>query len=263
MMINWTPEILAATAYRPTAAQIAAGQTSTFVSVLANGSCSNNLQVFEIDPQPAFTLDITNLDGTDDSFKPYGEDVPQCVDVVRSASYSAGEILMNYGTNVLYFEVISANFVTSWTPTFQIIANSLDADQSADISWFPTLEAAKLGTAPIESALDQADGAVIAGTIPLTTTVTNTAAGVSVFVRVVINNNNYESITDKAFVLAVDGEDSTGQWDLDNSAGSTTCDVTLADQKDQSSQTINPRPEIIDQSATPAGPLAPSFVPKN
>lgn len=259
--VTWTPEILAATEYQgtPNIAATAAAPSPTFVVVMANGTCTNNLQVYEIDPSPSFTVDIANIDDTDATLA-YGTDAPQCADVVRGATYAGSEVVMDYGTNTLYYEVISANFVTSWIPTFQIMAGSLNGDQTADISWYPTLAAAKLGTAPIEPVVaGQVDGAVIAGTTALTTNEPNTTNGVSVYVKVVIHNNKWETVLlDNPFTLAVDGVDSTNQWDLINADCT---DPAAADQADASTQTITRRPDILDNSGP--GVLAPSFVPKN
>jgi hypothetical protein len=267
MSITWTPEILALTKYHAVGAD--APKKSTFVAVLANGSCSNNLQVFEIDPKPAFTVDIASIKGG--VSQPFGTDVPQCVDQVRSAAYDPAtfKVLMDYGTNTLYYEVVSANFVTSWKPTFQIMAGSLNLTQTADVSWYQTLGDATAGTNVIESFAAQADGAIIQGVKPLTTAIANTSTGVSVFVKVVIHNNKWESILANAFTLAVDGQDASGQWDLDNSvanAASATpvCTAAAADQNDKGVQTITPRPDVIDNSLLPGpGGIAPGFVPKN
>lgn len=266
--ITWSPEIIAATQYQGSttnwATASATDKTPTFVAVMANGSCTNNVQIYEINPKPSFTVDIANIDGTDNSTKTYGTDVPQCVDIVRGATYSAGkDITMDYGTNTLYFEVISANFVTNWKPTFEIVAGSLNGTQTADVSWYPTLNDAKNGTNLIEAATPGlGDGAVINGATALTAaaSVTNTTNGVSVYVKVVVHNNKYETTTNNVFTLAVDGIDATGQWDLVNSDCS---DPLAADQNDQSAQTITARPNI-NNAITPApAPTPDTFIPKN
>lgn len=267
--ITWSPEILAATEYQgdPTnwATASATQKTPTFVAVMANGSCTNNLQVYEIDPSPSFTVDITNIDPDHATTKtrPYTEDVTQCSDVVRGATYSAGkEIAMDYGTNTLYFEVISANFVTSWKPTFQI--NGLLGDQTADISWYATLDDAQTGTNAIGNETGQVEGAVVGGATAtdLTTDESNTANGVSVYVKVVVHNNKYENIlaTNNPITLSVDGQDATGQWDLVNADCT---DPAAADQADTSTQTITARPNI-NNALSPVPATAPdTFIPKN
>jgi hypothetical protein len=258
--VTWSPEILSNTAYQGTPSTTVF-PSPTFVVVMANGTCNNNIQVYEIDPSPSFTVDITNIDATDATLG-YGTDAPQCVDQVRGATYTAGtpDITMDYGTNTLYYEVISANFVTSWRPQFQIQAGSLNATQTADISWYPTLADAKANTNVIQSFPAQVDGAIVGGVAatPLTTAAANTSTGVSVYVKVVVHNNKYETIADNPVTLIVDGIDSTNQWDLVNADCS---DPAAADQADTSTQTITRRPDVLDNSGP--GVLAPSFVPKN
>lgn len=270
MSITWSADILSKTKYQAVGAD--APKTSTFVSVLATGGtgCTNNLQVYEINPLPAFTLDITNVDKAGVA-KPYGTDVPQCVDQVRTAAYAVAthDVLMDYGTNVLIFEVIAANFVTSWVPTFTIGTNSLSTvvgkTQTADISWYSTLAGAQTGVGAIETKPGLADAAVTAGVTPLTVAAgTNTANGVSLYVRVVIHNQKFESIVDNPFVLKVDGKDATNQWDLNNTAAAATCAVAGVDGLDAATQTITKRPDI-QSNPNPASAVGTpaDWVPKN
>ena len=270
MSITWSSDILSKTKYQAIGAD--APKTSTFVAVMATGGagCTNNLQVYEINPLPAFTLDITNVDKAGIT-QAYGIDVPQCVDKVRSATYDPAthDVKMDYGTNVLIYEVIAANFVTSWTPTFTIKANSLSTvagkTQTADISWYSTLAGAQAGTGAIETKAGLADGAVAAGATPLTVAAgTNTANGVSLFVRVVIHNQKFESIADNPFTLQVDGQDATLQWDLNNSPAAVACAVAGADGLDEASQTIQKRPDI-QSNPNPASAVGTpgDWIPKN
>lgn len=261
--ITWSPELLAKTAFQtaPNIGATAAAPSPTFVAVMTNGACTNNLQVYEINPKPSFTVDITNIAPTGaNATLAYTIDAPQCVDVVRGATYAANQVVMDYGTNTLYYEVISANFVTSWTPTFEIVTGSLNATQTADVIWYPTKADAVAGTNAIETYLAQVDGASITGATPLTSAIANTALGVSVYVKVIVHNNKWESILDNLFTLAVDGEDSTNQWDLVN----TTCvDPAAADQADASTQTITRRPNITNAIAPATAPNPDTFIPKN
>ncbi|MEI8113077.1 MAG: hypothetical protein WCI54_05580 [Bacteroidia bacterium] len=251
--ITWSPELLAATKY-----QGAAGQP-TFVAVMTNGACTNNLQVYEINPKPSFTVDITNINTTGTTLA-YTIDFPQCVAAVHSASYVANQVAMDYGTNTLYYEVISANFVTSWQPTFQIMAGSLSANQTADIYYSSTLADVKTNGVYLDSSLGLADGAVFASAKNLTSALANTSVGVSLYVKVVIHNLKEESLADRGFTLAVDGKDFTNQWDLVN----TTClDPAAADQSDKATQTITRRPDVTNAIVPAPAPNPATFVPKN
>ena len=250
--IVWSPELLALTKYPGT------GTEPTFVAVMTNGACSNNLQVYQINPSASFTLDITNINAAGVT-QAYGQDVPQCVAPIHSAKFTGTAVTMDYGKDSLYYEVIAANFVTSWKPTFTIMTGSLAPTQTADIYYAETLAKAKSG-AYIDQSLGLADGAVFSSNKSLTSAIANTSVGVSVYVKVVIHNNNEQSIADRKFTLAVDGQDSTNAWDLVNS----TCTPTAAaDMSDFAFQTITARPDVIDK-ITPTPASAPTtFLPKN
>jgi len=240
MTITWSPEVLAGTDYQGSPGP----GTPTFVAVVGTSTCTNNIQVYEINPKPNFTVDITNIDPSTLTSTTYSATVAQCVDIVRSAVYNAGEIDMDYGTNTLYFEVVAANFVTSWKPLFEI-TSGLTGTQRADISWYESMADATGGTGVIESFTGLGSGDTASGTVALTAdaSVTNTVNGVSLIVKVVIHNYKEESLTLSPFTLAVDGIDSTNEWDLVNS----TCfEPNAADQVDYAVHNINPRPDIND-----------------
>ena len=256
--ITWSPEILAKTEYQGTPGT---DPSPTFVAVMANGNCTNNIQVYEINPVVAFTLDITNIAEGSTTAVNYTVDIPQCVDVVRGATYNVTDkaLDMDYGKDTLYFEIIAANFVTSWIPTFTIISG-LNGDQTAEINWAYTMAQAEAGTFIETSSFtglgnsDVAQGTVAIAADP---TVASTVGGVSIYARVIISNNTHESLTDVPFVLAVDGQDSTGQWDLmvdctDNDA---------IDTDDKASQTITARPNVTDGTVDGL-PDPDTFIPK-
>lgn len=257
--ITWSPEILANTEYT-----YGGSPEPTFVVVAANGDCNDNLQVYEINPTPSFTVDITNIDPATNLPVAYDAPVEQCVDEVQSATYDAGtgEINMDYGTNTLYFEVIAANFVTNWKPSFRVESGSLQGDQTAAIGWAYTLNAAQAGTfidTEVTGLVDLGTaGGATATALTADPTVTNTATGVSIFVRVVITNNTFESIADNDFILSVDGYDSTDQWDLVNSD----CSDPGEDHIDQAAHTVTARPDI-DHATNDATPTPDDFQPKN
>jgi hypothetical protein len=247
VVITWSAEILAATQWQanngtdylnasPT------NKTPTFVAVMAAGTCTNNLQVFELNPTPAFTVDISVIDPDVGTAEAYGDTLSDCVDIVRAAVYNGSTIDMDYGTDTLYFEVIAANFVDKWVPTFQATAG-LAGDQDFDIGWAYTLTDAVDGNFIETEVTGQALNTSITANDSIYTNLTNTVDGVSIFVRIVIHNNTYPSLISQTFTLAVDGVDSTSQWDLVNEDCT---DPDAADQNDLASYTITPRPDIHD-----------------
>lgn len=268
MEITWSPEILAATKYQADAAGWAtatpAAPTPTFVVAVGNGDCTNNLQVYEINPTASFTVDITNINPADNTAVGYGVDVDQCVDIIRSALYNSGtdKVDMDYGSNTLYFEVIAANFVTSWLPTFQVMEGLAGDQEITEFSWGYDLATLQAGTSVESFAGPFVNSGVIQGTVPLVAdaTVTNTAIGVSIFVKVVIDNNTYQSLAPSDIKIAVDGVDYTGQYDLVNEDCS---DPGKFDQADIAIHTLTPRPTIQDDTTDDkSGNLPDTFIEK-
>lgn len=240
VQITWSDAILSGTGTGP-------GQTPTFIAALKDGTCVNNFNAWQLLPINAFTVDILNLENTSKAPIGTGQAVytateGQCFDAVRSAKWVTDKIEYNFGKNVLYFEVVAANFTNSWTPTFTL--TGLNAAQTAVIEWDYT----NAFTAPktVTSGTAGADKVV--------TTETNTANGVSIFVRVTVSNNTFEGLAATNISLAVDGQNSVGLWDVVNATCTAT---TAADQADLAMQTLDPRPNV-----TPVAPSAP-FVPGN
>ncbi len=236
--ITWSDAILAATTTA----------SPTFVAVNKDGSCANNFKVWAITPIKAFTVDIQNMAN---STTPAGFDTPtsQCFDQVRGAIYDAGSQKMqyDYGTNILYFEVIAANFTGSWVPTFNL--TGLGNGQTAVIEWAYD----KAFTTPITCTTG------VASATPVATTETVTSNGVSIYVRVTVTNHTYEGIAATPISLAVDGVNSVNDWDIENNNGTTAGNLcqpgTLNDNLDVAIQTLNPRPDV--STANPATPLVP------
>ena len=260
--ITWSPEILAATLYQGDATgwatADAANPTPTFVVGYATGeNCADNIQVYEINPQFNFTLDIANIDATGTTLD-WETPTEQCVDVVRSAVYNStsNELDMDYGTNTLYFEVVAANFVQDWTPTFRLISG-LVTTQTAVVTLHASLADAQsdanvLGTTSWDATSVGTDWAT--GTAFTANNSADVVDGVSLYVKVVISNNTEESLTDNDFVLAVDAIDNAGagQWDMEDDDCTTPTDA--ADQIDQATHTVTPRPTIIMDGAAMSEP---------
>jgi hypothetical protein len=191
----------------------------------ASTGCANNMKVYPIVPTNGFIVDIYNLNA---SFVPqtFGTTLSSCYSNIKSATYSGGAIVTDYGTNYLYYEVVAANFSSSWTPTLAI--SGLQTGQTGTVEW----------------AYDNTFSTVYASGDPVNTLVTNTSTGVSIFVRVTVNNGTYEGLSNTSIVFTANGV-SNGKPDVIN----TDCTQTsLTD--DQSTQTLQARPTV---TSVPAG----------
>ncbi len=200
-------------------------------------TCANNLKVMQIIPKIAFTVDITNMvHGVTPTSLAYGVAESQCFDLVQSAKFdlAAGNVIIDYGTNVLYFEVIGANFTGSYKPTLKL--TGLSGTQTAAIDWGYTV-----GTYNQALVADQAAASGITSPqFTVSTTAPATDKGVSIYVRVTVKNHGFEGIADLPVTLAVEAVDSTPQANKDVDPD---C-VTFTDYGDLAIQTLNARPAV-------------------
>ncbi|TRZ70063.1 MAG: hypothetical protein D4R97_08855 [Bacteroidetes bacterium] len=205
----------------------------------AGPTCSNNMKVMKIVPKIAFTVDITNIDSTTAATLGYGAVEEQCFDKVASSSYDLANdnITIDYGSNTMFFEVVAANFTGSYTPSFQL--TGLQGTQTADIAW-----------GYVKGTYDQVLGTAVTGSpytalgAPVSTSLTDTQNGVSIYVRVIVHNHGFEGLSDAPVALAVEAVDANANADVEPD-----CTTILA-YGDIATQTLKTRPTI-----TPGTPM--------
>lgn len=263
--ITWSPEILANTLYQGTPSTTVFPSPTFVVGYATGTACADNIKVYEINPIRNFTVDIANIDPATEATLGWGIPTEQCVDKTQGATYTAGNLLMDYGKDTLYFEVAAANFVKNWTPIFQVMGG-LTSPQTADITLHSSLANAKAGTliAPTATATIPVGTPWATGLQFTATDAAQVATGVSLFVRVIITNSTFESLAAQTFVLAVDARDNdnTGIWDMEDDDCTTLADA--ADQIDRAEHTINPRPTITGANVPDSNTADPNnIVPKN
>jgi hypothetical protein len=205
----------------------------------AGPTCSNNMKVMQIIPKNAFTVDITNMThGVSPASLAYGAAESQCYDNVTSAVFNAGKIDIDYGTNVLYFEVIAANFSNSYLPTLKL--TGLQGTQTANIDW-----GYAIGTYSNNLVTNQTGSLITTAQFTVTTTVP-TDQGISIYVRVTVKNHGWEGLGNDNITLAVEAVDAAGNKDVDPDC------TTFIPFGDLAMQTLNARPSI-----TPGTPMIP------
>lgn len=227
---------------------------------------TDNIEVYIIEPKHAFTLDIENLaaDGTKQT-DGYGT----CVSPIVSATYNAGTVEMDYGTNYMFFTVNAANFTGSWQPSFQTSGAGLTAAGTTRavtaVDWaYPADAQSGTWNATVSGSANNftAAGATVTNVAAQAAGGTVGATGECIVVRVTVDNNQAETITDAEIKLAVDGV-------MANPTDGTYTNRTYADindsdctddnfDNDVATQNLNPRPDINEVT-----PAAPAFVPTN
>lgn len=200
------------------------------------GECSDNFKVYRIIPKNGFTVDIVNLDPATylpATSNPYDYEPEQCTDLVRGAQWTTGGMQYDYGTNYLYFEFVAANFTEHWVPTFSL--SGLNGAQAETYEYTYSTPDTWGTTPPTWSTL-------VSGTTEINTTENSTENGVSVFVRVRIDNTTFENLAGQTLTMTLDGQNAEGLWDVVNA---TCVDPQDPDQNDTANQVINPRPTVL------------------
>ena len=208
----------------------------TFVIVQndATGTnCANNLKVYQIKPINGFIVDIKNIN---QAMAPLAYVAPYsfCVSSIASAKFSGGAIVTDYGTNVMYFEVVAANFSGSYTPAFQL--SGLDPGQSVtslELFTDPAFATTAIPTTLAGVTYSPAAPVAVDGSV------SNTSTGVSLYVKLTIANGTYETLTDEPVTLAVNGTNAAGEKSVDN----TDCSKP-SNFNDVATQTLLARPKI-------------------
>lgn len=121
--------------------------------VESNPTCTDNIAVWRIIPEPAFTIDVAVLNDDGDSIAgPTDPVVGECVSPIEWAMYdptgnggtidagtTPGDMLtVDYGENWVFFVVNGANYFDSWMPEFQLTYDPNDANGDvpvAEVSW--------------------------------------------------------------------------------------------------------------------------------
>lgn len=250
--ITWSDAILAGTSFQ---GDPAPGTPTFVVGYFASADatlCADNIKIYEINPVTAFVVDIYNLNPANLAATPAATVFEQCVDDVQGATYASGTITYNYGVNRLYYEFVAANFTGHWVPTFAL--TGFDATQTVTYDFTYSHPDTWGATPPTWSPLTSASTQ-----IQVDPSVPSTAAGVSVFVRVTINNNSFETLAAQTLTMTLDGQNSLGQWDVINS---TCVDPAAADQNDTAQQIITPRPTILDNTPDVNTAIPNDVIPK-
>ncbi|WP_321997659.1 hypothetical protein [Draconibacterium orientale] len=138
-----------------------ANEAILLVAVVTDASgCTDNIEVYRIIPEPAFTLDVATLTQSGDSIAgPDDAAYAECVSPIESAVYNPGtgdidenltpgdSLIVDYGENWVYFIVNGANYIDSWLPNFYIEYQAEDGTvitsyQSLEASWAYSTDAA-------------------------------------------------------------------------------------------------------------------------
>jgi len=199
--------------------------------------CADNLKVYRINPMNAFLVNIMNL-GT-----AYDLGQESCVSEIESAEYNLATSMMEYdfGSNLLPFEVIAANFTGSYDLSFRILG--LQTGQNANIYWSYVNDFSGANLLPGGPFFNQE----VAGPT-ITTNEPSTANGVSIYVWLEVNHNNFEGLADVPITLAVAGLNAANQgnirWNDCAILVDLSADLAASNAPDYAVHTLKARPTV-------------------
>ena len=217
--------------------------------------CSDNIEVWRIQPTFSFTLDVLSM-AFDGNLGTVAVPASECVSPAESATYNDPNLTMDYGENWVFFSVNAANFANSWMPALSAVvtgtstivavewAYPADAVSGAAAGWHAT-------TVPVAASAAATNG-VVGGT------------GECIVVRVEVQHGNNptpigtgntETVTLSVNGIMYDAANTNytnpALADVDEVAGSCVNTIT-----DEGKFTLLPRPSATALVPTP-------FVPKN
>lgn len=224
-----------------------------------DANCTDNMEVYRIIPQYAFTLDIAGIldDGTEGN--------TDCVNPIQLASYDGGTqtLTVDYGTDYVFFAVNAANWQTSWLPGDFAVTTDGESTVTVD-GWAYPADAATtgawntVGTDP-----------VLASAYPAGISNNGFVAEACIIVRVrVEHGTTTESLAAETINLTVngimanpaDGTHDGAYPDLDEPATSgdpCTNDLTT----DNADFILTPRPTVTEVDPTPFEDKVPNTTP--
>ena len=221
-----------------------------------NGQCDpSNLKVFKIEPQNAFTVDIDNLQVDGSASTPpvytagvltsglYGDLYEQCISPIKSAKYNTSTKAVDYdfGQNIMMYEVVAANWYTSWRPSFTLTGVDPKETVTVEYSTDRTFPAGKVVLMTASAAHSTSTATVLTYTTTASVAASTAApagfvndAGESIFVRVTLDHTtatlSYEGLADEKIDLAVDGKTNLGVTATEIGDVHTTAGTTLPAQ---------------------------------
>lgn len=213
-------------------------------------NCSDNVEIYRIEPTFAFTLDVAAL--ADNGA--FGAE--ECLSPVEKATYDGTNMTMDYGENWIFFSVNAANFLNSWKPNFS--AAAANGSTIGNIQWAYPADAIS-GTpagwhdsgVPVNASV--ASGGAVGG------------GGECIVVRVQVEHGNVEHAEpqNEVVTLSIDGV----MFDSSASAGNEYSNGSLADVSDSGGTCVNnvTDTQIYTLTARPRAitPVAMPFEPKN
>ncbi len=217
-----------------------------YTETSAPGCTVENLKVYEIKPINTFLLAITGSTATGANAQ-----VANCAPAVTGAVVTAGTptVKYTYGTNTIYYEVTATGILGAWKPSVRIPALNVAGNQTyASARW-----SSDNGTTWTAMTGFAASGAQQDLGLAADATVSDAVAGSAYLIELVINNNDFETLSDQVLNVKVDGFLPTAytESDIQGAPSAPPCAPEAAFGKN-ANYTITARPTVTAVPATGA-----------
>lgn len=210
-----------------------------------NGTCdAMNMKVMKITPLNQFKLDIDPVKDEAGTAFGAGTAVEVCAADVDGAAYdaTANKVTYTYGENTLYYKITASGFVGKWKPQLKLPALATTGGQKyVKAEWkdaagtWHTFGAATTAATQDLTSTDLAD-------IPAPSTAGATPTA-SYIVRVVIDNERFETLANQTLNIATDGTyGGTTHTSLNDKKDNCSADEAAFADKDD--YTIKARPTV-------------------
>ena len=183
--LKWTPKAVSGVFY----------VVAKYSATSSSGCLVTNMKTIEVKPINMFLLAITGSTVTGGNAQ-----VANCAAEISAIAVTAATptVQYTYGQNTIYYEVTASGILGGWKPSIRIPA--LASDQTyASASWSSdggTNWTACTGLATTSATQDLG--------LAADATVAN-VAGSKYIIRLIINNNNFETLADQTLAVAIDG----------------------------------------------------------
>ncbi len=165
------------------------------------GSCNlENMKVFRIQPVNSFLLAVTGSDLTG-ATATYTCAAPISSATVTPVGTNSATVTYTYGKNTLYYKVTASGIVGAWKPVVSLPALAGNSQKYESVKW--TADGGTTYTTMTGAAGSDLTGGTFTTTADAT--VSDAVNGSSIIVQVVIDNQNYETLSDQTIKLKVDG----------------------------------------------------------
>ncbi len=214
-----------------------------------NGTCdAMNMKVMKIEPLNQFKLQIDPA--KDENGTPFGasEDVAVCAADVDGAAYDSGtnEVTYTYGENTIYYNITASGFAGEWKPQIKLPALAGAGQKYVSAQWKDANGIWHDFTGLTQDGSAQELTSTDLATIPPAGTPGATPTA-SYPVKIVIDNERYETLADQTLNVGTDGTYG-GATNDSLKDKKDDCSDDEADFGDNKDYTIKARPKVTATS---------------